>query len=159
MGVSDYDEIRNLIARYSHYADDNDPEGYRSVYAKDGELVEHGMPIPADRLPVLVAAYKRLIEEQAQPYGEKHLQMNTAIEVDGDKATAVTDLLMVVLRADSGWSIGGSGRYNDELIKENGHWRIKRRVVTLYKNAPFRLGDEQYSRRLRELMQEVAEPA
>ncbi len=143
MTMSDYDQIRNLIARYSHYADDDDRvEEYCALFATDGELVEGGVPLPAHRLPLLRKLYRELKEQQPQPFGAKHLQMNTAIEIDGDTATAVTDLLTIQVRPEEGWSLGGAGQYIDALVREDGQWRFQRREVHWYKGTSARVKGE-----------------
>ena len=133
--MNDYDQIRNLLAKYSHCADDDDFEGFQALFTPDGVLVEAGFPIPAARLPALMKKYKAVSDAQPQPFGGKHLQMNSVIEVDGDRASAVTDLLSVHLRGDKGWSIGGNGRYTDELARVAGRWLIRRRTVTWYRGT------------------------
>src|SRR5690606_33933673 len=111
--MTDHDEIRNLFAQYSHYADDDRFEDYPALFSRDGVLVEGGVELPREKMPILMRTYAKFKREMAQPYGSKHLQVNSAIYVDGDKATAVTDLVDIKLKP-SGWHIGGSGRYNDE---------------------------------------------
>ncbi|MBB3860948.1 hypothetical protein GGQ88_002217 [Novosphingobium hassiacum] len=140
MTISDYDQIRNLIARYSHYADDDDrSQEYRALFARDGVLVEGGVSLPADRLPLLRQLYCELKKQQPQPFGAKHLQMNSAIEIEGDTATAVTDLLTIQVRPEEGWTLGGAGQYVDDLVREEGQWRFKRREVHWYKGTSARV--------------------
>jgi 3-phenylpropionate/cinnamic acid dioxygenase small subunit len=158
MQMSDYDQIRNLIARYSHYADDDDKsQEYRALFATDGVLVEGGVPLPADRLPMLRKLYRALKEKQPQPFAAKHLQMNSAIEVDGDTARAVTDLLTIQVRPEEGWSLGGAGQYIDEIVRENGEWRFKRREVQWHKGTSARVkaDDLEFNRTLGAMIQEA----
>jgi hypothetical protein len=133
--MSDYDEIRNLLASYSHYADDENYEAYADNYTEDGALVESGIVItPREKIRELARRASELSAQAPQPSGSKHLQMNSAIQVTGDKATALTDLLVIRLDPERGWYIRGSGRYRDQLVKEEGRWRFKRREVTWFKN-------------------------
>lgn len=129
-GMSDYDEIRNLIASYSHYADDQDVDAYASNYTADGELIESGISItPRSRIRELARRARELTASLPEPKGGKHLQMNSKIDLHGDRASVVTDLLTIQVDSGKGWFIRGSGRYYDQMVKEDGHWRIKRREV------------------------------
>ncbi len=133
--MSDYDAIRNLLASYSHYADDEDYEAYAGNYTEDGALVESGIVItPRAKIRELARRAAEMSAQAPKPSGSKHLQMNSAIQVNGDTATALSDLLVIRLDPENGWQIRGSGRYSDRLVKEKGRWRFKRREVTWYKN-------------------------
>jgi len=153
--MSDQEEIRNLIARYSHCADDSDYEGYQSLFTRDGCLIENGVAVPRSRLPTLMRIYDKVKREQPQPFGGKHLQINTTIEVDGDRGRAVTDLLSVQLRPDTGWTIGGNGRYTDELAREDGRWRFRSRTVTWYGDFPAHPRDAAFTERLHDMIKEA----
>jgi hypothetical protein len=154
--VSDYDEIRNLIASYSHTADDKRFEAYAENFAADGVLVEGGKEIPSSAMVKLQQIYSRAQDAMPQPRGTKHLQMNTVLHVEGDRARAVTDLLSIRLAPETGWVIGGTGRYEDEIVKQNGRWLFKRREVTWYKDLPSHLDDPAYADRLQTMIEEAS---
>ena len=150
--MTDHDHIRNLLASYSHCADNNDGVAYQSLFTEDGELIEGGMAIPRSRLSTVLRLAGKAADEQPPPFGMKHLQVNSWIEVDGENAKAITDLLIVKLRADTGWTIGGNGRYTDELRCVDGRWLFRRRSITWYPSLPVHPGDEAYNARLRQLI-------
>jgi hypothetical protein len=132
--MSDYDEIRNLIARYALYADDWQFEKQATLFMPDGVLIEGGRELAMHSTNITLAkSYVQAMLEEPQPSGFKHLQCNSAIDIDGDHATALSDLLSLRLSSEKGWSIG-SGRYADVFVRVNGHWLFKSRTVTFYRD-------------------------
>ena len=58
-----------------------------------------------------------------------HIALNEMIELDGDRATAVSTWLYV-LRGDGDVPVLAKiGHYDDELVREQGAWRFQRRVA------------------------------
>jgi uncharacterized protein (TIGR02246 family) len=135
--MTDHDEIRNLIGRYAHAADAQSADDYASLYVEDGSLTENGITVtPRERIRALVEYAGSLAAGQPQPSGTKHLQLNTVIDVHGDTASAVTDLVAVTLDPEQGFRIRGCGTYTDEIVRDHdGRWRFKSRTVTWFKNA------------------------
>jgi hypothetical protein len=132
--MSDHEEIRNLIGRYAHYGDDWDFDSQTALFTTDAVLVEGGFEIAVHGpYQEIVRANVDAMLEKPQPTGYKHIQANIVIEVVGDRATAVSDLLSLRLSPDQGWTIG-TGRYNDEIARVDGQWLFRRRVVTYYRN-------------------------
>lgn len=132
--MSDYEMIRNLIGRYAHYADDWETEKYASLFTADGVLVVEGIEMPVHTTnKELARKYADALRDGPQPAGFKHIQANTVIEIDGDTATAVSDLVSLRLSPDKGWTFG-SGRYYDDIVRQNGEWLFRRRVVKWYRD-------------------------
>ena len=78
-------------------------------------------------------AAKSVTADQPALSGTRHLQFNSVIEIDGDIASATSQVLVLELNADRGWGIRGSGLYTDEIVREaNGEWKFKSRTVTWY---------------------------
>lgn len=130
--MSDYEAIRHLIAGYTRAADALDPEGYANLFAQDGALIEHGVRIgPRAKLRALMEKGHELHQVNAgrQVDFDRHLQVNTTIELDGERAEALTDF--VILRVtETGWKVRGTGTYVDDIVKEaDGRWRFKTREV------------------------------
>ena len=62
--------------------------------------------------------------------GSKHVQVNTVINVDGDRADGTTQLIVLELNAKQGWRIRGCGTYTDDIVLDHdGCWRFKSRTV------------------------------
>jgi uncharacterized protein (TIGR02246 family) len=122
------DEIRNLIARYAHAADDGRGGDYALLFTPDGVMESQGSEA-AGR-----AALKALIDS-IYDYAIKHHQMNTAIQVEGDRATAQTDLLAMAMDADGAWQVMGCGRYDDTLVRQDGQWLFQRRICSWHRST------------------------
>ena len=58
-----------------------------------------------------------------------HLLSNFVITVNGDTATAWSRWAFVV-PGQQGAAIAQAGRYDDELVRENGRWKFKKRVAS-----------------------------
>jgi hypothetical protein len=58
-----------------------------------------------------------------------HLLSNFVITVNGDTATAWSRWTFVV-PGEKGAVISQAGRYDDMLVREDGHWRFKRRTAS-----------------------------
>jgi hypothetical protein len=59
-----------------------------------------------------------------------HILSNFEIEVHGDTATARSRWTFVTPGADKKPAMAQAGRYDDTLVRENGHWRFKRRTAS-----------------------------
>jgi len=140
--MTDMDEIRNLLAEYCHLLDDGD-KAFVNLFIPGGVIVEEGREMPISLLPAINRHLGVLREKQPDVLGRKHLSMNHVIRVDGNIATAVSDLLIITLISTGAWVTTGNGRYTDKLVKDKGAWRFERRTVTWYLNRPYRVGDPQ----------------
>ena len=58
-----------------------------------------------------------------------HLLSNFVITVNGDTATAWSRWAFVV-PGQQGAAIAQAGRYDDQLVRENGRWKFKKRVAS-----------------------------
>jgi len=138
--MTDIDEIRNLLAEYCHRLDDGDP-ALAGFFVSGGTIVEEGREMPIARLPIIRKHLAALRQQQSEVLGRKHLSMNHVVRVDGDRASAVSDLLIMTLVDSGAWVTTGNGRYTDSLVKEDGTWKFEKRVVTWYLDRPYRVGD------------------
>jgi hypothetical protein len=67
-----------------------------------------------------------------------HRISNAAITVTGDRASARTYVDMVGMSPDGASGVTSIGRYDDELVRMDGGWRITRRRFTPIRFAPWR---------------------
>jgi uncharacterized protein (TIGR02246 family) len=127
--VEDELAIRRVLIDYAVTQDARNYEGYVALFAKDGEWV-NGKNAYKGR----EAIYKMLVGlygtpppgyENAESF---HLTFNPEIELKGDRAT-VRSRHVLFMRGPNGEPQPVlSGRYEDEFIREDGEWKILRRV-------------------------------
>lgn len=126
--LEDKEAIRNLLLDYGRHLDSRDFAAYGRLFAKDGEWV--GGFGTASGGPAGIQAFMEksmgTAPNQAKNY---HLLSNFVITVNGDTATAWSRWAFVV-PGERGAAIAQAGRYDDTLVRENGRWRIKRRVAS-----------------------------
>lgn len=127
--VEDELAIRRVLVDYAATQDARDYSGYSALFAKDGEWV-NGKTVHKGR----AAIHKMLVDLYGTPppgyvnNDSYHLTSNPEINVNGDRATARSRHLLV-LRGPKGEPTPAlAGRYEDELIREDGQWKILRRV-------------------------------
>jgi uncharacterized protein (TIGR02246 family) len=127
--VEDELAIQRILIDYSATQDAHDYDAYVALFAKDGEWVNGKAAYkgrPAIR-KMLVDLYG------APPPGylnaeSYHISSNAQIEVNGDRATARSRHLLVMRGPKGEPTPALAGRYEDELIREDGKWKILRRV-------------------------------
>jgi uncharacterized protein (TIGR02246 family) len=129
--VEDQLAISRILVDYAARQDARDYAGYAALFARNGEWV-NGKNVYKGREAIqkmLVGLYG------APPQGyvnsdSYHINTNFQIDVEGDRATARSRHLLI-LRGPKGEPTPSlAGRYEDELIREGGQWKILRRVDT-----------------------------
>lgn len=115
--------IRRTLAIYCHRCDDGDFAELVDQFTTDGSFAYLGEEVTGHE-------QLRAWFESKQPPDRrgKHLTMNTVVDVDGDRAHAVSDFVFLRL-VDGSPSPAVAGRYRDELHWVNGRWLIDRREV------------------------------
>lgn len=127
--VEDELAIQRLLVEYSATQDARDYEGYAALFARDGEWV-NGQTRHRGR----EAIHRMLVDlygppppgyENTESY---HISSNAQIDVQGDRATARSRHLLVMRGEGGAPAPALAGRYEDELVREDGEWKILRRV-------------------------------
>jgi hypothetical protein len=115
--------IRRTLAIYCHRCDDGDFAELVDQFTTDGSFAYLGEEVTGHE-------QLRAWFESKQPPDRrgKHLTMNTVVDIDGDRAHAVSDFVFLRL-VDGSPSPAVAGRYRDELHCVNGRWLIDRREV------------------------------
>jgi hypothetical protein len=133
--------IREVLVRYGEYLDARDYAGYAALFAKDG-VWTGGFGSATGP-----AAIQAMLEEhlgKAEPgfinKSNFHLMTTAVIEVNGDSAKARSRYTFFTASPDNKPTPALAGRYVDELIRENGEWKIKHR--TTHGVIPFRDGND-----------------
>jgi uncharacterized protein (TIGR02246 family) len=125
--LEDREEIRTLLVDYGRTLDARDFAAYSHLFAKDGEWVGGFGSV---RGPAAIQAFmEKNIPAGGKPGSTYHLLTNFVIDVHGDTAAAWSRWAFVTSSADKKPVMAQGGHYDDTLIREDGHWKFKRRVA------------------------------
>jgi uncharacterized protein (TIGR02246 family) len=129
--VEDQLAIQRILVDYSATQDARDYAGYAALFATNGEWV-NGRNVYKGR----AAIHKMLVDLYgAPPAGfvnseSYHITSNAQVDVNGDRATARSRHLLVMRGPNGEPTPMLAGHYEDEFIREDGQWKILRRVDT-----------------------------
>lgn len=121
--------IRRLLVDYSWTQDKRDFPAYAALFAEEGEWVNGDLVYrgPDAILEMLVGIYG----EPEPGYVNReslHITSNIEVDVEGDRATAHSRHLLIMRGPNGEPQPALAGRYEDELIREDGRWKFLRRV-------------------------------
>lgn len=127
--LADIEEIRTLLLNYGRLLDDRKLADYSQLFARDGEWIGGfgGARGPANILAMMQKAFVSLPNDPSSR--NYHILTNILVDVKGDKASAWSRWTFMVPSADKKPVAMVAGRYEDELIREDGRWKFLRRVV------------------------------
>ena len=122
--AADRVEILDLAGRYSHGIDLKDAAAWEGVFTEDGvmELVSQGIEITGEALHAMGTG-----NTDASGPQSRHTPTTFVIEGAGDEAT-MRSYVSVVGTGEAA-SIVFQGRYEDELRRVDGQWRIAHRRI------------------------------
>jgi hypothetical protein len=123
----DHFQIRKLLAQYCRGSDRADEPLMASIYAEDS-WDDHGI------VQAPGAEYSRIMCQQVEETTESlsHHLGQSLITIDGDSAGAETYFIAVARdTAEDGTPMCNQlgGRFVDQLIREDGRWKVKHRKV------------------------------
>lgn len=131
--LEDQEAIRGVLERYFEYQESGQTKAFAALFAKDGELVLRrgvsrggpaGILASMSRTPTTTDAPRA-----RGPRGMRHILSNVHITISGDAATAESRWTMLVAGDDNRARLGGTGRYVDKLVREDGQWKFQKRVI------------------------------
>ena len=125
--LEDKEEIRLLLTDYGRFLDARDLVSYSKLFAKDGEWVGG---FGAVQGPAAIQAFMEKNIAGPNRGNTFHILSNFEIQVHGDTATAWSRWTFVTPGADKKPAMSQAGRYDDTFVRENGHWRFKRRTAS-----------------------------
>lgn len=126
--LDDMEEIRTLLLDYGRFLDARDLGAYSRLFAKDGEWAGG---FGSARGPEEILSFMQKNLGTGPNRGNTyHILSNFEIAVDRDTATAWSRWTFITPAADGKPVISQAGRYDDVLVRENGHWKFKRRVAS-----------------------------
>jgi len=123
----DYYEIRKTVSEYCHGLDRLDQVRMASIYARDS-WDEHG---PNKGTGKDFTERVMNLMKSGSSIADSHMLGQTLINVDGDEAGADTYFIASIRKpGGDGKEILNQmgGRYVDALVREDGRWKVKRRV-------------------------------
>ena len=125
--LADREAIRELLARYCHYADGGDTERLISLFTADAVLEMVGGMTFDGR-----AALRELFESRAERNKSlRHFTANEVIDLDGDRASVMSYMQELHTAPGGGPHLRLAGRYEDGLVRRDGCWLLRRRRVHL----------------------------
>ncbi len=119
--LEDLEEIRQLFVDYGHLLDLGDYAAYAHLFAQDGELMlgPMGRATGPEEIEALMS--------RLGGAGSLHLITSPIVTLDGDQAASRV-MWTVINRAEDGTPfLGMVGHHEDELVREGGRWRFRRR--------------------------------
>ncbi|HSP66308.1 MAG TPA: nuclear transport factor 2 family protein [Bryobacteraceae bacterium] len=125
--LEDMEEIRTVLLDYGRFLDARDFAAYSRLFARDGEWVGGFGTVQG---PAAIQAFMEKNLPGPNRGNTFHILSNFEIEVHGDAATARSRWTFVTPGADKKPAMAQAGRYEDTLVRENGHWRFKRRTAS-----------------------------
>src|SRR5438477_976788 len=122
--MSDVEQIRQTLARYWQYLDDRRERDWVELF-EDDAVLQYESTITRSRreLDVIAADLRNYTPA-------KHLSSNELIEVDGEQATAHSDVVFLEPDADGSVKVRYYGRCEDTLRRAGSTWRFASRVIT-----------------------------
>jgi uncharacterized protein (TIGR02246 family) len=126
--VEDKLAIERVINEYAAALDARDIETYVALFAKNGEWINGSLVRKGeDEIRALVVGLWRSSPAAAVPNQTFEIVSNPEIEVDGDRAT-VRSRHLLMRNPEGAPRPVLAGRYEDELVREDGKWKFLRRV-------------------------------
>ena len=126
--LEDREEIRQLLLDYGHFLDKRDFRSFSGLFAESvGEWI--GGMGRAKGANAIYELMESTIGSDASMNRSVHLFTNETINVNGDKATALTKWIFVVTGETNRPQLFFVGHYEDSLIRENGVWKFLCRIV------------------------------
>lgn len=126
--AEDREQIRQLLVAYGTTLDRRDYDGFGRLFTDDAEYVSGATTRGG---PAIAAGLKRIMEANALGFRAPnyHVFFNEVIDVEGDAAKATSQSFFVVPGAGNRPEIAMMASYEDELVRDGGTWKFKRRVV------------------------------
>lgn len=119
--------VRLTLALGAQKIDDGDVEGYVALFSENARLMTrtveyNGRAAIRDGITAAFGTW-------APGSVTKHHIGGSVINVEGNTAKAITDLVVFQALAEGGWTVLQTGRYHDSFVQEDGEWRISERRV------------------------------
>jgi len=131
--MADLAAIQQLLSRYCFAHDSQDPEMLATTFAKDATLL--GITGRDEIAARYADGYKHLTARR------RHVLTNFLILEDSDERAVVQSYITLYLIRGEELELHLIGVYRDEVIVEDGEWKILSREATM--DTPYNPGDTQ----------------
>jgi len=128
--LEDEREIRRVLVQYGEYLDARDFAAYAGLFAADGVWTGGFGSFTG---PAAIEAM--LVENMGAPEpgfvnrNNFHLMTTMVVDVAGDTAKARSRYLFMTRSPEDRPTVALAGRYEDNLVREGGAWKIQRRIT------------------------------
>ena len=124
--LEDKDAIHELLMEYGRTLDAGDWDGYSRLFARNGTWTgSFGTATgPAQILAMLKKSLGNLPAHDPEHVTSFHLMTNCQIRLAGERATASSRWTNFSRTDDNKLMPRLAGRYEDVLVREDGHWRF-----------------------------------
>lgn len=122
--LEDLSDIHQLFVDYGHYLDQGDFAAYAGLFADDGEVLLGPLGRAKGRAAIEAMMREVLGDQVGTSY---HVISSPIVRLDGDEATSDVMWTVVAQGADGGPVLTMIGRHRDDLVRERGAWRFRRR--------------------------------
>ncbi|MCW2295377.1 nuclear transport factor 2 family protein [Rhodococcus erythropolis] len=119
--MTDYEQIRQLFARYNQTVDIGDVENWIACWVEDGVLRR-------SNAEAAVHGHEQLRQAAVNPPAPgMHVSSDHIIAIDGNQATATSYLLY--LDRTRSFSVHFFGIYRDQITRTTEGWKFKKRIL------------------------------
>jgi len=127
---SDRLEIHELTARYAWSLDTGDEDAFVACFCRDGELVwdvfeSTGRWRGAQALRRFIGYFR----QRPESAGRQHHVSNLVVTPTATGALARSYVAVALRRTEGPHALHVMGYYEDELLREDGRWRLARRCI------------------------------
>lgn len=126
--VEDQLAIQRILVDYAAFLDGRDYARYAGLFTADGEWT-NGAGSNKGQAAIRAMLEKTLGTPGAPNRSNFHIISNPQVDLDGDSATARSRYVFVMRAPDGRPQPALAGLYTDELVRETGGWKIKRRIA------------------------------
>ena len=127
LDLADRLAIEDLVNLYCHNADYNPPESMRDIFIPEAVWEVPAMDLRCEGIDAIVAFFT---QSRAGFGSARHVISNLIVQGDGDHATA-SCYLQVIKVDEEPKQIVSFGRYQDELVRTAGGWRLRHRLIVM----------------------------
>lgn len=129
--------IQDVVAGYAVAMDTGNLDAYGALFAEDAEFrFGNNHLVGRDQIvetmaPVLAAQVNTQTVDSTSTTRLRHMMSVYSIEIDGDTAVVHGNWFTASARTGDGVNIGGLGYFNDTMVKRDGVWKYRERVLVV----------------------------